>query len=231
MADVSRQHIGERVLEIGAGVGNLTLNLVPRTVYWATDINPMYLSELRKLEETRPYLHTARVDLTSKEPLHGEEKFVTVICLNVVEHVEDDLSALRNLRSLLVDGGRAIVLVPQGPALFGTLDTVLGHRRRYRREQLESVARTAGFHVKEILDFNRASVPAWWFNGRVLRRKHFGLGQMKMLNLLVPIFRKADRWLPTPSLSLIAILERSAEPLANSVSDIRGEIGVAAVYE
>ena len=59
MADVISPYVGDRVLEIGAGIGNLTLNLVPRTVYWATDINPEYLDHLEEMRSTRPYLHVA----------------------------------------------------------------------------------------------------------------------------------------------------------------------------
>jgi hypothetical protein len=81
---------------------------------------------------------------------------------------------------------------------------------------LQKLAENAGFRVSKILDFNRASVPGWWLNGKLLRRKKFGLGQMKLLNLLVPLFRNADRWLPTPPLSLIAILEPGPEPVRNS---------------
>jgi hypothetical protein len=57
MADVIKPYLGKRVLEIGAGIGNMTLNLIPRTVYWATDINPEYLDYLEDMRSTRPYLH------------------------------------------------------------------------------------------------------------------------------------------------------------------------------
>lgn len=209
MADTIRGHIGDRVLEIGAGIGNFTLNLVPRTLYWATDINPMYLHELRKLEETRPYLHAATLNLAAGESFPSDQKFDTVVCLNILEHVRDDRAALRNIREVLEENGRAIVLVPQGPSLFGTLDEVLGHQRRYRRDQLTKLAEEAGFRVREVLEFNRSSVPAWWWNGKIMRRRSFGQIQIKMLNLLVPLFRRLDRWLPLPPLSLIAVLERN----------------------
>ena len=66
---------------------------------------------------------------------------------------------------ILDEGGRAIILVPCGPRLYGTLDEVLGHCRRYT-EQLVDVAQPAGFHVEQVLKFNRPGVPAWWLNGR-----------------------------------------------------------------
>jgi glycosyltransferase involved in cell wall biosynthesis len=208
MADTVRPYVGQRVLEIGAGIGNLTVNLIPRPLYWATDINPLYLHSLRRLTQGKPYLRTQFTDVTMPETFPQEQQFDTVICLNVVEHVQDDLAALCSIHNILEAGGRAIILVPQGQWLYGTLDEVLGHCRRYSPEQLADVGKRAGFQVKEVLTFNRAGTPAWWLNGKLLRRKTFGLGQIKMLNLLTPLFRRAERWMPFPALSLIGVFEK-----------------------
>ena len=148
MADTIRPYLGERVLEIGAGIGNLTSNLVPRTVYWASDINPQYLDRLKKLQQTRPYLRVQYTDASAGQT-YPEAHFDTVICLNVVEHLEDDVNALRNIRAALTDDGRAIILVPNGPGLYGSLDRVLGHYRRYTRNQLQKVCEEAGFRVEQ----------------------------------------------------------------------------------
>jgi len=128
----------------------------------------------------------------------------------VVEHLEDDILALQNIRNSLVEGGRAVVLVPCGPWLYGSLDKVLGHYRRYTRERLIEVAQQAGFEVERVLKFNRPGVPAWWLNGRVLHRKTFALGQIRLLNFMTGIFRRIDPILPLPPLSLIAILRKGA---------------------
>jgi hypothetical protein len=90
---------------------------------------------------------------------------------------------------------------------MGTLDEVLGHRRRYTRDSLAKLADDAGFQIHELLTFNRVGRPAWWLNGKVLRRRSFGLFQIMTLNALTPIFRRIDRALPFQALSLIAVLE------------------------
>jgi hypothetical protein len=61
--------------------------------------------------------------------------------------------------------------------------------------------------VQQTILLNRAGWPAWWLNGKVLKRRSFGLGQILALNALTPIFRRIDQRLPFPPLSLIAILE------------------------
>jgi glycosyltransferase involved in cell wall biosynthesis len=137
MADTIRPYVGERVLEIGAGTGNLTLQLIPRKLYWASDVNPLYLNHLKMLGQNRPYLRVGYTDGQISES-YPQQKFDTVICLNVVEHLRDDNAALQNIREALEVGGQAIILVPCGPRLFSTLDQVLGHRRRYSRQQLTS---------------------------------------------------------------------------------------------
>jgi glycosyltransferase involved in cell wall biosynthesis len=219
MADVIRPYIGERVLEVGAGTGNMSVHLMPRSVYWATDVNSHYLDYLVTLRATRPYMRVTYTDAMDGGTFPKGQSFDTVVCLNVVEHVQDDLGALRNVWNALSDGGRAIVLVPCGPGLYGTLDEALGHFRRYTREQLFDAAEQAGFRVEQVLKFNRPGVPAWWLNGRVLHRKTFGLGQIRMLNILTPVFRLVDSWLPLPPLSIIAILRKeNEEGRANSTA-------------
>ncbi len=207
MADVIRPYCQHHVLEIGSGVGNLTKKLIPRRTYVASDINPLYLQTLTALTSERPYLSVSYCDVTDAATFQRPpEGFDTVICLNVIEHVEDDRQALFNIRSVLSGDGRAIILVPQGPGNFGTLDEVLGHQRRYTVETLTRLAESSSFKVETMIPFNRAGSLAWFINGKVLRRRHFGLAQVKLLNLLTPLFRAVDGVIPAPPLSLIAIL-------------------------
>lgn len=211
MGDMVAPHLGDRVLEIGAGRGNMSLQFMPRAVYWATDVNPFYLEYLLTLRPTRPYMRVAYTDAERFETYPQGQGFDSVVCLNVIEHVPDDVGALRNIWNVLEPDGCAVILVPYGPRLFGTLDEVLGHCRRYTMEQLTVAAKQAGFRVDGIIKFNRPGSPAWWLNGQILRRKTFGLAQIRMLNILTPIFRRIDRLLPFPPLSLIAVLRKEGK--------------------
>jgi glycosyltransferase involved in cell wall biosynthesis/phospholipid N-methyltransferase len=233
MADTIRPFCGQRVLEIGSGTGNLTRRLIPRDQYVASEINPLYLQSLQGLTADRPYLDVTLTDVTRGETFpRAPGGFDTVVCLNVVEHVDDDVGALRNIRDVLAEGGRAIVLVPQGPEVFGTLDEVLGHRRRYTVQSLGDLAAAAGFTIGSLVHFNRVGRPAWWLNGRLLRRRDFGLFQIMMLNLLTPLFRLVDRALPFDALSLIAVMEKVTAPgPAAKARGAAGETGPAAASQ
>jgi SAM-dependent methyltransferase len=226
LADLLRPHLGSNVLEIGAGGGNLLLHLIPRTRYWACDANPLFVRELRKLIPTRPYLCASAVDPADPSSLPADQNFDTVICQNVLEHVEDDAAVLRGIAGVVGDDGRIIVLAPNSPALFGVIDRSLGHRRRYTREGLHRLAGNAGMQCISIIPFNRACSLPWWISGRILRRRRFTLLQVKWVNWMTPILRKLDAYLPLPPLSLIAVMEKRGPSGRTGLAAPRGELAV-----
>ena len=207
MADVISPYLGNTVLELGAGMGNLSRLLAPRRKrYIATDIDDEHLSRLRARLQHRPNLETAVCDLMRPEHFASfRNQMESVVCLNVVEHIEDDLLGLRNIHSALCRGGRAIVLVPQGASVYGTLDEVLGHFRRYSHKELEEKMSACGFRVEKVLEFNRITYPGWFLNGRVLRKRSFSRFQLSIFDRMVPLWRSVDRLLPWPPTSVIGI--------------------------
>jgi glycosyltransferase involved in cell wall biosynthesis/phospholipid N-methyltransferase len=209
MADSIAPQVGARVLEIGAGIGNITTWLLPRDLYVASDINPNYLHYLRNLALGKPYLDVDRIDLEDPacfEPWQG--RFDTVVCLNVLEHVRDPLQSLRNIHGVLEPGGRLILYVPQGQHLYSSLDEVLGHRCRYDREMLARELCEAGFELKLFRDFNHFAVAGWWVNGKILKKRRFSRVQLKIFNILVPVLRRLDPLAPGRGLGIIAVATR-----------------------
>jgi glycosyltransferase involved in cell wall biosynthesis len=206
MADVLRPYVGDRVLEIGAGIGTLTGQFIPRDLYVASDINPVYVDYLGSYAMGKPYLHVSQLDVARVDglaPFAGT--FDTVLMINVLEHVGGEQLALHNVHSALAPGGRAVILVPQHPRLYNSLDVALEHRERYTADGLRASLERGGFRVQAIFDFNRTAVPGWWFNGKVLRRKRFSRVQLKMLELLMPAIRRMDWLWPWKGLSLVGV--------------------------
>ncbi len=207
MAEKITPFLGREVLEIGAGIGNLTALLSEgRVRYLATDPDETQLRELQARLGDRPEVQTALCDAAEAQNFSALKNcFDTVVCLNVLEHISDDDQALANIYSALRAQGRAVVLVPQGAAAFGSLDEVLLHKKRYSARELRTKLTQAGFHLETILPFNRATYPGWILNSKVLRRRTLSTPQLRLFDLTVPLWRRVDRFLPWPPTSLIAV--------------------------
>ena len=207
MFDRLRRWIGRRVLEIGSGIGNLSAFLVDRERLVLTDTREEYLARLRARFAGRRNVSVARLNLPDDHGALAGQRFDTIICLNVLEHVADDRGSLAQIRAMLAPGGRLVLLVPALPALYGTIDQALGHHRRYTRAAITSKFEGTGFRVAHIEYFNLAGVPGWWLAGRVFRRSMIPAGSLKLYDALVPLF-KLERLLPwRVGQSLIAIGE------------------------
>jgi SAM-dependent methyltransferase len=220
MADTIRPYVGKRVLEIGAGIGNLTRALVPRRqCYVAADIDSEHIARLQTRFQHRPNLRVCYCDLSDPRDFEGfQGQMDSIVCLNVLEHVKDDMQSLRNMHAALVPGGRAIVLVPHGQEIFGTLDEVLGHYRRYSHQELRDKMEQVGFRVERILEFNRISRPGWYVTGRILKKTSLSPLQLKVFDRLVWLWRRIDAHLPWPPTSIIAIAVKQQGASRGSVA-------------
>lgn len=202
--------IGQRVLEVGSGIGNMSQFFCDRERVVLTDTEPWYRERLRERFGGRPHLSVAEVMLPQGTGALGGETFDTIVCLNVLEHIEDDRGSLAAMRGLLAPGGNLVLLVPALPFLYGSLDRALGHYRRYTRRSLRDRFREADLSLRHLEYFNLAGMPGWWLTGRVLRRRLIPAGAMRAYDALVPLFR-CERFLPWRlGQSLIAIGQRPA---------------------
>jgi len=174
-----------------------------------SDVDKIHLDYLANLFSGNSCVSITRLDLEDNEAFGAfPERFDTVVCLNVLEHVRDDSRALANMIRCLRSGGRLCLLVPRNPALYGALDQALDHHRRYTEEDLGRKLSAAGFVVEKTFTFNRIVVPAWFVNSRVLKRKTFGKIQLKIFDSLVWVWRMIDRVFPWKGVSLVAIARK-----------------------
>ena len=202
--------LGKRVLEIGSGIGSFTRYLVGRELVVATDINARYLRILANTFERHTRVEVAPLDLTTFDPAPLAAKSIdTILCLNVLEHVEDDREALRRLHATLAPGGRLLLLVPAHQRLYGAIDRAIDHYRRYDRAGLVARLEEAGFQVEHTVFFNRLGTLGWYLNSVLLRRTRVPGVQLYLQNLLVPLLR-IEAALPLPfGLSLVAVGRRA----------------------
>ncbi|HEV2750682.1 MAG TPA: methyltransferase [Gemmatimonadales bacterium] len=202
-----RPWLGRRVLEVGAGIGNMSAFLTDRERVVLTDTEPYYLGRLRERFGDRPNVRVVELRLPAFDPQLVAERVDTVFCLNVLEHIEEDAASLGAMRQLLEPGGRLVLLVPALRPLYGTLDQALGHFRRYDRGEVVRKLDETGFRVRHVEYFNLGGAFGWWLASRVLRRRMISPAALRWYEALVPLFRM-ERWLPWRlGQSLIAIAE------------------------
>ncbi|MNL06836.1 Ubiquinone biosynthesis O-methyltransferase [compost metagenome] len=205
--------VGEEVLEVGSGIGNLSIFLQGRRRVCLTDLSPAYLEILQKRFGHQPQISVHAWDLGREAPAVLEPRsFDTVICLNVLEHIADDRAALHRMRALLKPGGRLALLVPAHAWLYNGFDKTLEHHRRYSKPGLTRLLAESGFRTQRSWYFNALGALGWFVNGKLLRKTLLPSGQMKLFDLLVPLL-KLERWIPLPlGISVIAIAEALPEP-------------------
>ncbi|MFN0108281.1 MAG: class I SAM-dependent methyltransferase [Blastocatellia bacterium] len=202
--------VGSSVLEVGSGTGNITQFLCAggRQVT-ATDVVPAYRSELQRLFGGHSNVSIGKFDLMAKaEPEMIADPFDTVVCLNVLEHIEDDLFALEQMRNVLQPGGKLALLVPSHQFLYGEFDKAVGHFRRYSKQELVGKLKQVGFNVTETKFFSLLAMLPWFVNGRLLKRDYLPAGQASLANKLVPLLRLEKLIGPPCGLSLIAIAQK-----------------------
>lgn len=186
-------HLGQRVLEIGVGYGMYTEMLLAHGCHVrGTDIDPQCLRNVQERFADNPQFSGGLLDLTSESSVRTHANFQadTVVCLNVLEHIEDHRSALQWLREILVPGGQLALIVPAHQGLYGTMDAEAGHYRRYSRRSAREVLEQAGWLVWECRYLNFVGMLGWWYHNRV--RKQAGLADQQVNSQM----RQADRWLP-----------------------------------
>lgn len=201
-------HAHGEVVEVGAGIGTFSERLLARP-----DVERLLLIEPEPpcaeiLEDT--YSKDSRVTV-AQETLPASQTLTAragqvdyLLCQNVLEHIEEELPAVRAMGDALRPGGRLTLLVPAHPRLFGNLDRTYGHYRRYTRERLSSVVADAGLELEELYSFNLLGVPGWWLN-RFRPSPGISRSSLRAYEALLRVWQPIERRRRPPwGLSLIA---------------------------
>ena len=203
--------VGDKVLEVGAGIGNVAGRLMGRRLlYVAAEKDPLYLHALRNRFLRTPNVAVQQMDPEVAEDFAGlENSFDTVLCLNVLEFLEDPGRVLDSMRTALKPGGTLVILVPQNPGLYGTLDKSLGYKRRYSAAEARRLAAEHGFTVETVDNINKAGTLPWWVYSRVIRSRRISKLVLKLFDKTVWFWSRVNWLMPWKGLSLLVIARKT----------------------
>jgi len=190
--------LGKKILEVGCGIGNMSQFLLDSELLVGIDISAVVLDIIRERFSKTKNIDFFNYNITN-EKLADELKkynFDTVVLVNVLEHIKDDVQALRNCSKLLLPGGKIIVFAPAFQSFFGSIDRADLHFRRYSKSDIARTVENAGFKVKRVFYKDVFAVPLWLFHNKILRTPVHPKGQMSFFDMFVPVCAFIEKILP-----------------------------------
>jgi 2-polyprenyl-3-methyl-5-hydroxy-6-metoxy-1,4-benzoquinol methylase len=204
-----RPHLGKRVLEVGSGIGTMSRPLAEAAdlvLGLEPNVNCAARARAAMAGHPRFSLRVCHLEECDRAEL-ASQRFDTVICVNVLEHIADDAGALRTFKDVLVPGGRVLIFVPAVQAAYGPLDAELGHHRRYSKPTLAQAFTDAGLGLVSLRYTNPIGLVGWMYNAHVSKSTAHSLTQVKLFETLVaPWALPLERLITPPiGLSLVAV--------------------------
>jgi SAM-dependent methyltransferase len=176
-------HLRGRVIEIGAGIGQLTDQLCRRPEIehlLAIEPDPRFCAVFRKSLPDQPLIEGTITSLSDPEPWNG------IVSVNVLEHIRDDQDELALYAKLLGKScGRLCLFVPARQEIYGPIEIDFGHHRRYSRKELQNKLETAGFKIVELHYFNLVGYFGWWLTFCLLQRRQFNVGMVRFFDRII----------------------------------------------
>lgn len=208
-----RPFLGPRILEIGCGVGGMIDLLGPRESIVGLEIEDDVRSYAQQRFADRPECRilSLNIEQISRDEIESlkAQRFDSLLCINVLEHLRDDIGALLTMGEILEPGGRLALLVPAHLTLYGPYDRLDGHYRRYTKAYLRLILSHTPLEILRLYYFNAVGAVGWFVQHRLLRQTIHGAGHFSVMNALLPMVRPLERLVAPPfGLSLIAVCRR-----------------------
>lgn len=200
--------IGNRVMDLGAGIGTYISSLTDRQLVVAVERDPNCVAYLK---EKFGNLGNVMIIESDIENLHFEAlaplSLDTVLCFNLLEHIKDDYLLLKKLYLLLQENGRLLLVVPAYQALYGSIDEAVGHYRRYSKKELLKKLLDAGFYIEKVSRMNSLAVPGWFVVNRILKKNEQSPTIVQAYDkFIVPALSKLEKLIPPlVGLSLVVV--------------------------
>lgn len=197
LTSLVRPYLGEHPLEIGSGLGDYAQTWIDSGVPQITvsDRDPGRFALLQKRFEASDTIHVKDVDVF--DPQQGDHS--ALVAMNVLEHIEQDVEALRSAGQLLRPGGAVVMFVPAFELAMSDFDRKVGHFRRYTVPSLRTAYQRAGLDVERIHYVNAPGLFAWFVGMRVLKMTpHDGPTVRLWDRAVVPVARAVEEKVRPP---------------------------------
>jgi SAM-dependent methyltransferase len=208
---LTRPHLDGTVLEVGAGMGDLTERVSRSHPVVTTDVSPRWLAELEGRFEGHHGVRVATYDAIAGGEVSGgpSEGFGSALLVNVLEHLPNDVDSLSHLGRLVAPGGTIVTFVPAFDLLYGHFDRTVGHYRRYRKASLTETFTAAGLEPRLVRYVNLPGWFSWLLVVRVARLNPSRGSLVKAYDrLVVPMVRVVESRLAPPfGQSLLGVAE------------------------
>lgn len=202
-------YMGQRILEIGGGIGNMTRLFINKKLVVSTDITDHNIQKLEARFRKKKNFFAVKTDISKTTKDLKKFSFDTVVCINVLEHIKSDHRALKNMHSLLGKDGRLLLMLPAFSSLYGTIDRSDCHYRRYDKKHALKKINKAGFRIIKSFYMNLPGFFGWYYHGKILKTKLHPEGDISLFDRLVPVFSFLEMIIRPPfGLSLIVIAKK-----------------------
>jgi len=166
-----KPYVGNRILDAGSGVGNITQFFIDRELIVSIDKNMDNIKFQKERFKGYKNVIICNFDLCEERNISILKNYNvdTICCLNTLEHIKNDVSVLKNFYGIVKSEGNIIIIVPAFPILFGTLD--VDHYRRYSKKELKNKILKSGFRIEKIFYMNFLLMFYWFLVGKVFKKE------------------------------------------------------------
>lgn len=201
-----RKYLRGNILEVGCGIGNFTDALIGFGKVWAVDVNKEYVAQTRQKVNGKAQVGLG--DIENNKYFFRDQKFDSIVCLNVLEHIQDDKETIKNMQELLKTDGYLILLIPAHNFLYGAIDKSIGHFRRYAKSQIRNALEDIGFKIIKCQMINFLGGIGWWISSKLFSEAQVSENKIKVFNFIAPMILPLEDIIEPPIGTSILIVAK-----------------------